>query len=155
MAEKLKTSEASEQPAVHPTRLKGAEYAFSLWRLAVPSETSIEDLKRSAFYAHIAQHLRNGDVIQVMPDNRAYFAELLVVDAGAQYAKVALLREVKLEALQAGASSAFPGYSIEYAGDHERWRIIREADRKVLKAHQASQADAFTWLTNHLKALAA
>ena len=151
MAEKPK----AEQPAVHPNRLKGAEYAFNTWRLVVPSETTIEDLKRGAFYAHIAQQLKHGDLIQVMPDNRSYFVELLVIDSGAQFAKVTVIREVKLEALQAATSAAFPGYTVEYAGDHERWRVIRDSDRKPLKSNQATQADAFTWLTNHLKALAA
>lgn len=151
MAEKPK----AEQPAVHPNRLKGAEYAFTLWRLTVPSETAIDDLKRASFYAHIAQNLRHGDLIQVMPDNRSFFVELLVVDVAPQYAKVMVIREVKLEALQANASQAFPGYTIEYAGDHERWRVIRDSDKKVLKKDQATQTEAFTWLTNHLKALAA
>lgn len=154
MAEKDK-AEKKEQPALHPNRITAGEQAFVLYRAIVPSETTLDDLKRSAFWAHVAQMLRPGYLIQVMPDNRSYFVELLVVDAGAQFAKVAVLREVKLEVLQAGASPAFPGFSVEYAGDHERWRVIRESDRKVLKANQGSQADAFTWLTNHLKALAA
>lgn len=155
MAEKQKAAETSEQPAVNENRLKGAEFAFNTWRLTVPSETTLEDLKRAAFYAHIARQLRMGDLIQVMPDNRSYFVELLVVDTASQYAKVAVLRDVKLEALQASTTAAFPGYSVEYAGDHERWRVIRESDRKQLKSGLASQTDAFTWLTNHLKAMAA
>lgn len=154
MADKAKADEKSERPALHPHRMKQAEYVYERWRMTVENGTTTEDLKRPAFYAHIAQHLRPGSIIEVMPDNRTFFAELLVLDAGPQYAKVHALRHVEIEALKMGGS-VFPGYTVEFGGDHVKWRVLREADRKALKDGLPTQTDAFAWLANHLKAMAA
>jgi hypothetical protein len=155
MAEKDKAEKKPElEPAVHPNRMKLAEHAFRMWRLIVTNPTTVEDLKRPEFYAHLARQWKPGDLVQVMPDNRSFFAELLVIDASSQYAKVDILRHKELEKVQPG-KAMLPGYSIEYAGDHEQWRVIRESDRKVLKSGHATQGDAYSWASNHAKALAA
>ena len=155
MAEKSKPeAEKSERPSVSEQRLRQAEFTYERWRLIVENGTTIEDLKRPGFYAHIARQMRTGSIIEVMPDNGSYFAELLVRDVGPQYVKVGLLREVTLETVEVG-SKAFPGYTAEYTGEHLKWRVIRESDRKELKSGLATQGDAFSWISNHLKALAA
>lgn len=154
MADK-KPEQKADRPAIHPTRIRQAEYAYERWRITVENGTTIEDLTRPAFYAHVATHFRPGSIIEAMPDNRAFFAELIVIDSGQQYVKTAVLREVKLEAVSAAGANLFPGYSAEFAGDHLKWRVIRESDRKSLKDGLPSQTDAFSWLSNHLKAMAA
>lgn len=158
MAEKDKVDvkpEPKEIPAFHPNRMKLAEQAYRRFRFLVPSGTAVDDLKRPSIWAHVARDWRPNDIVEVMPDDRAWFAECFVLDCGTQYAKLQVLRESKLEAVKVGGLAAVPGHSIEYGGEHEKWRVIRDADRKILKSGHATQGDAFNWLTNHLKALAA
>lgn len=155
MADKKPDEQKTERPAIHINRLRQAEFAYERWRLTVENGTTVDDLKRPGFFAHIASQMRPGALIEVMPDNRSFFIELLVVDAGPQYVKTAVLRDVKLEAVSVGGANPFPGYSVEFAGDHLKWRVIRESDRKSLKENLPTQTDAFTWLANHLKAQAA
>jgi hypothetical protein len=70
--------DSKEIPAFHPNRMKLAEQAYRRFRLLVPVGTTVEDLKRPSIWAHVARDWRPNDIVEVMPDDRAWFAELFV-----------------------------------------------------------------------------
>jgi hypothetical protein len=145
----------AKKPAVPPTRMQLAEQVRNIWALTVPVDTTIKDLLDPGYWAHLARQLQPGDRIEVEPDNGAYFAELRVLDAGNQYAKVMVLREVKLDVVEPSASVSVPGHTVEWSGRHTKWRVVRDADRKTLKDGLPTKADGYGWLANYSKALAA
>lgn len=138
-----------------PIRMQLAEQMRNIYRLIVPNEAQLKDVLEPGFYVHLAKKLRPGDRIEIKPDDGSYFAEVEVQDVGGGYAKVALLREVKLETVTRSAASILPGHSTEWGGEHIKWRVIRESDRRVLKDQLPTQTDALNWLSNHAKAQAA
>lgn len=142
-------------PPVMPTRLQLAEQVRHIWALTVPVGTTVKNMLEPGYWAHISRQLQPGDRIEVEPDDSSYFAELRVIDAGNQYAKVMVLREVKLESVEPSATVAVPGHNIEWSGRHTKWRVVRESDRKVLKDGLPTKADGYNWLSNYAKALAA
>lgn len=150
MSEKTET-----QPPVMPTRMQLAEQVRNIWALTVPVGTLVKDLLEPGYWAHLARQLQPGDRIEVEPDNSSYFAELRVLDAGNQYAKVMLLREVSLDVVEPSAAVSVPGHTVEWSGRHTKWRVVRVSDRKTLKDGLPTKADGYGWLANYGKALAA
>lgn len=143
------------KPPVMPIRMQLAEQSRNIWCLTVPNGTTVQDMLNPGYWAHLARQLKPGDRVEVEPDNGTYFAELRVLDAGNQYAKMAVLREVTLESIEPSATISVPGHTVEWSGRHTKWRVIRESDRKVLKDSLASKADGYAWLASYSKALAA
>jgi hypothetical protein len=149
MAEKEK-----ERPPLHPSRFQLAEHRRQIWHIVPEHGTALAELLTPAYWSHVSRQMRPSDRIEVNAEDGSFFAELVVIDAGLQFAKVALLREAKLEGVEASQTS-LPGHKVEWSGPHTKFRVVRESDRKVLKDGFTTRADAGTWLSNHAKALAA
>jgi hypothetical protein len=147
--------ETKERPALHPSRRMLAEQRRQIHSVVPEFGTTIAEMLNPGYWAHVARDLRPGDRIEVDAEDGSYFAELMVRDAGAQYAKVALLREVKLDAIEPSATVSLPGHNVEWSGPHTKWRVLRTADRKVLKDGFTTKADGYNWLASYSKAVAA
>jgi hypothetical protein len=143
-------------PAIHPQRMQLAEQVRNVWSVTVPNDTHKGDLQRPEFWAHLATMLRPRDRIEVETEDGSYVADLLVLDAGTQYAKMAILREYRLDVVEPQSQSAAPaGHKVEWSGRHTKFRVVRESDSKVIKDGFATKADAYGWLASYGKALAA
>lgn len=150
MAEKEK-----ERPPLHPSRMQLAEHRRQIWHIVPEHGTAFADLLSPAFWSHVSRQMKPADRIEVSAEDGSYFAELIVIDAGMQFAKVAVLREVKLETVEPAAPAVLDGHKVEWAGPHSKFRVLRTVDRKVLKDGFATRADAHAWLAGYSKSLAA
>jgi len=140
---------------LHPTRKQLAASMRNIWDVVPESGVTIADLKRPQYWSHVAADLRPGDRIEVRAEEGNYFAELYVLDAGANYAKVAVLRECELEVVEPGNDGLPAGFSVLWSGPHTKWRVLRDEDKKVLKDGFQQKTDAFTWLMAYSKSVAA
>ncbi len=146
---------ADEKPAIHPSRLVLAEHARNIWDIKTETTTKPEDCEAVGYWAHIAQYLKAGDRIEVQCEDGSWFAEFLVRDSGVNWAKVALLRKVDLGTFAPEKQVVLPGHSVSWGGTHVLWRVIRDADKKVLKDKLKTEGDAFGWLAGYAKQIAA
>jgi hypothetical protein len=135
------------QAPMYNTSFFYAEYVGKRYVCKVPADLSFDEVLKPAFWTHVGQMLKPWDRIEVRPEDLAYVAELVVVDAGPMFAKVALLSKQALEV----KSEAAGALEIEFAaGKH---RVRRGSD--VLKDGFATKKDAQRWVDDYLSAKAA
>lgn len=119
----------------------------------VPYGTTLDDVRAPSFWANVAGKLRPGNTVEVHWDDFGQFAEFYVRSAGRNWASVALLRHVELEA--AAPPQAREQYGVAYNGVVDKFRITRMSDNAVIKTGFASELQARSWLEEYKRKLAA
>lgn len=139
------------------SRFKLADYKRNEFRVTPEHGTTLEDIQKPEFWTHVAAQLAQFDTIEVIPEDGSFYAELLVITSGKQFATVKLLRHVELERTvkkDAPEAQMHPDYRIEWGGVAEKHRIVR-SDGEVMAKGLQKKADAEAWLKDHLAQLAA
>lgn len=135
-----------------PNSLSIAEYTRTVHFTFVPVGTSKADILTPAFWTHVTNKLKTNDIIEVMCEDGSWRAELIVTQMDRVWAKV---KELSFVELSAGDKGDTPDaeFAVRWSGPHTKFRVIRAADKAVIKdgfeAVEAGQA----WLADYLKAL--
>lgn len=116
-----KEVDTAELPEPKLTPLVRSALAFfesrnNSWSAVVPRGTTKERLTQSGLWSVVSDQLRAYDRIVVLEESRAYYAELLVLDAGRGYCNLILLNYYPLPALLVSEAGLPPGFDIFYAG---------------------------------------
>lgn len=141
--------------ALAPGKLQSAEYSRNTWYFRADSEVSQEEILDPKFYVHVASRMKSGDRIEVMAGDLTWFVELLVVFAEKSSVKVFPLTVHKLVKDEKDEKDEFPDYIIRWAGDTAKHRVVRKADRSVMKSGFPTAEEARAWLRDYLKKEAA
>jgi hypothetical protein len=136
-------------PSLIEPKCKEASYARNIWCAVPDAATPFEDILKPEFWAHVAFKMKPTDRIEVNAEDGAYFAELMVIDAGKAYAKVALMRKVEFTKHEVAADS--DEFTVTH-NPHKKWRVIRVADKTVMAEELPTKADGLAWIANHKKA---
>jgi hypothetical protein len=155
---------AGAAPAVMQAPPKVAPLAADRWQLGeflnarhavcLPAGTPFANVLSPEFWANIVR-LRPDDIIEVRTEDRKFYAELLVLARGRNWATVAVIRnpvELKSAALPPSDTSA---YKVEYAGSHAQWRVLRASDNSVMRDKFPTEDAALLWVRNTERAQAA
>jgi hypothetical protein len=138
------------------SRFKPAKFIRQIYVAQPEYGVMLTDVLKSDYWRHVASHLRPGALIEVQPEGLTYFAQLIVIDSGTNWAKVKLLSFVDLLG-EAKAPDQEPvksettagAYTIKRAG---AWfQVIRTSDREVIKTGFRVMADAESWVNENLK----
>lgn len=100
--------------------------------------TPFEKIIEPGWWAHVTAQLIPNQIIQVVPEDKSYFAELFILEVGPVWAKVAVLRKVDMLAQQDNAD-----LEVQWSGPHTKFRVKRGAD--VLKDGFISKEEAENW----------
>ena len=136
-----------------PNHMQLVEHYRAHYGASVPEGTTAEDLQRPEFWAHVARNLRPYDIIDVLPEDGSYFAEVIVLSQGVGFAKVKLLRFVELaddEVLEDEAPVI-----VKWKGPHLKHTVIRKSDAQVLKDGFPTKLDAENWAREYAQKIAA
>lgn len=129
---------------LNPEGLKEAEYVRHVFRATVPNDTTINDVLKPDFWAHVAAKLHNTDIIEVCPEDESWFAQLIVRSASRLHAKCAVLRHQSFNADKKTAEPEGP-FSIKHNGPKAKWCVIRRVDKALVKEGFASKEEAAKW----------
>lgn len=137
-------------------RFKNAEFERVIYQACPENGVTFEDVCQPEFWSHVAEKLKPMDRIEVLAEDGSYFAELLVVDAGRLFAKVAVLRFVELASLDVpeDLASTLAEFKVEFKGPTLKHCVIRQSDKQVVQEGIQRKADAEAWIREHLKAIA-
>lgn len=136
-----------------PAKLQAAEHYRTRYAAVADDGTTVEDLQRPEFWCHVANKLRQMDVIEVLSEDASYFAELLVMKTGVGFAKVMLLRKVDLEESAAEDDGAM--VSVQWKGPHRKHSVIRKSDGEILRDGFVTKADAEIFARDYERTVAA
>lgn len=139
--------------ALHPSRIGLSEQKFR--RLCIELERGVtpDDLRNESFWAHVAKQLRPWDEIVARAEDGTFRADLIVLAAGKNFARVHVDRVIELSVAAPSTKPGLQGYEIEWGGTHAKFRVKRGPD--VIKDQLESAEAADAWLRNHARAMAA
>lgn len=132
------------------------EFVMPVVAVSPPVGTPLEHLLRPEYWAHVRGRFAQfsaGALIRAMPKDAAWWAELLVVQAGQGYARVKLLRDVELDPA-AAAPLVPPGYDIQPL-PNGKYRAIRLKGGIVLSDKCQTFEAALGVVRDDIKVLAA
>ena len=137
-------------PQLQLVNFKQAEQIRNIWHVQANIGVTQEQFLDETYWAHVAKMLRAGDRIEIMPEDNAYFAELMVLATGRLYAQVELMRFVTFDkpSPQAGAAAEF---RIDWGGSISKYRVLRNDD--VLSENHETEKAAYRWRDSHIDAL--
>lgn len=134
-------------PNIPQGRMQMAEHGRNVWFITAESSEHPEDFLEPEFYSHVAKDLAPMDRIEICTDDGQYWAELLVLTSDRTWAKVQLLREVKLATVEQQADDGT--YVVRYLGKHRKWCVIRASDKSALREGELDKASAIAWVETY------
>jgi len=138
---------------IYPYHCKPAEFARNVFRLHLPSSLTKEDLLEPERWIQVAKTISTmqaGDLIEVLREDYAFFAVLLVTSKkkGMEFMSVKLLQYHDLEDdLNIEEESDESSFTVKWKGPKRRFTILRKSDNKVLHFGFTTKEEAL----NHLK----
>lgn len=138
---------------IHPSRCKLAEFARAEY-VAIPEDgTTFDEVKDSAYWAHMAPQLRVGTHIEVLPEEGSYWALLIVRAVSNKAAQVGVILKTDFEPVKTeGTASQFV---IKWRGPHHKHGVVRIRDDVVVEKGFDTPEMAAAWLASNVRTLAA
>lgn len=132
-----------------PPRLKLAEFARAPYRVEPEAGVTLDDVLEPEFLAHVADRLRPGDKLEIMPECMSWYAEALVVDATRLSARIqVILGPVAIDAAeQVLASDVFEA---RWISPSVRFGVVRKSDGAYMVRHLPTKADADQWIAQRV-----
>ena len=127
--------------------VKESPFVAPAFFVTVPQGTLVADLLDPSFWAHVAARLKPNMRLEVVPEDREYYAELFVVAADVNRASVVLMRQVRLEA--ESLPQAESGFDLKFRGPNYKWSVVRRSDKKVVNDGFEEKAAAQQWLAQY------
>ena len=124
---------------------------FNTWEVVPQAKTPVENVLRRDFWNNVAQRMKPGDKVIVYPRDGAYYAELIVWDAGQNWADVepVIARPRPQLAAAPGIVSDF-----EIGTDPIDGVVVkRKSDGSKVRGNFANHEDARRWLIEYQQSL--
>lgn len=159
--DKASAAQAAPRPTIqlNPTRMQDAEYARVVRVVTAEPGTTLEDLQRQDYWAHVANTMSPWMRMEVRADDGSFYAEGLVLEAGRNWATVKILQSWNLDTADVARTRSarmeeYAGlpYYVMFRGEHELWSVIRKSDNAVMHEKEGTRAGADRWLQERLKA---
>lgn len=129
-------------------RIKLAEHARNLHRVAPDEGTTLEEVLRPDYWSHVGFKVAQGDKMEIMPADGSWYAEALVVSCSRIHVKLIVLsHKVIFEQEKKEVKESFkPPFEIAFKGPQRRWSIIRTKDKTYVKEGFSEKEEATKWL---------
>lgn len=136
------------------SRFRLAEQVRNFWNIVPEEGTPFDALKDPAYWSHNARKMRNGDLIEAVPDDESYWALLRVKSVGPAGVQVAVIFFEKPEVTPILAAAAMD-FEVAFKGPHHKWSVIRLSDKENIKPSFQTREEATAWLAMNYKSLTA
>lgn len=117
-----------------------------VYSVQAPAGSSVEDIVKPEFWINIAPKLRPCDQLEVIPEDMAYFARLMVVDVNSLGVYVKVLDFVEIDTNV--PSEAELSYEVKWAGPVDKFRVMRTSNNEVIERGFATKAEAHNYIKN-------
>jgi hypothetical protein len=135
-----------------PNRLQPMGHYRAIYDVVLPTEVTVDEAMKPEFWANVGAKLRQHDVICLFPEDGSKFVEVIVLNAGRGFAKVAPIREVNLSTDDPIDEDG--AIYVKWQGPHNKHAVIRRSDGEPLKNGFQTKAEAQRWASDYLAAQA-
>ena len=144
---------------LEPVRMQDAEFK-RLEKVCVAQPNTLpDDLLRQDYWAHVAPTLMPWTRIEARADDATWMADLVVLEAGRNWANVRMLHvyyftDVDMAKTNAAIQAEYAGlpYEVKYRGEHSKWSVLRKSDQAVMHEEEGTKAGADFWMRERVKA---
>jgi len=135
-------------------RFKNVEFVRKTWHATPAEGHTFEDVLNPEYWSHMANKVKVGDHIEVLPEDQTYWALLMVTDVGRVAARVMVLHQVQFkENLPVPGESVPAEFEVAWKGPQMKWAVIRLSDRSVVLRDFPSREEASKALVEYQKVL--
>jgi len=129
-----------------------AEQTQFNWFATAPAGTPREASLDAVFWTHVARKLRPLARVTVMPEDGAWYQELLCVVADGRDVRMKELGFWELEdTSDVNENRVSADLLVEWGGPKHLWRVTRIDDGVVMAKNLPSRADANHWVANNTR----
>lgn len=133
---------------LNPEQMGAREHRRQDFAVNAPAGTTVEDVLNPQYWAHVAAQFEPFARVEVLEESGAWMLDLLVIQAGRNWAQVHLLAKHEL-AERTEAMPKAQAHLVEWKGPVRKWSVIRISDSQVLQDGFGSKAEAHAWSANH------
>ena len=141
-------------PVLLPQNILGGEFARNVWTITADNAVTRADLADPKLYESIADKVRLGDQLEIMPEDGSWFAWLVVRNKERATVKTGLLMYKDFEDA-AVPSETIGALEVRWRGPRVRFGVVRKSDGAVLKENLMTRSDALAWAIEHERSFAA
>lgn len=109
----------------------------------------LEDLLVPDIWSLAAPKLHRNDLIEVVPVDGSWWAMLLVLKTGPEYAEVAILHRIDLPAAPLTVDDLPLGHSVFFLGPRRLWAALR--GEQILRHGFSTKDAAIAWIIEALR----
>ena len=145
------TAKPKIAPKLTPDRIQGADFLRVIYAITPAIGTEIEHFLKPEYWAHVAAKFRPHTRIEAISEDNTWFAELIVLSCGPNWAKVKMLRFVELVDVSTdqAAPRADSAYEVVWAGVKAKFRVVHKVDKTVPKEGFQTKVEAHKWLQDY------
>ena len=138
------------------TRILPELAARKRWCVTPPSGSIPEDLCEPAYWKHVVSEigLKPNDMVDATCEDGTWFAVYLVLHVGPLHAKLQMLSEYSLVAVDAIAKKS-ETHEVKWKGPAHKYVVSRLSDGETIKHGFATEAAAAAWMSQNATAIAA
>jgi hypothetical protein len=138
-----------------PQRMQTAEYVRRDWVCTAEEGTTVDDVLDPSYWVHVSGGLTMYDRIEVRIDSGEYLLELLVKQAGRNWAQVALLHHHDLAGKVTTGEAVTDEFDPLFKGPLRKWCAMRKSDGAVMQDKLESKALALEWISSYERTILA
>lgn len=146
-------SEVMEKPKTAATLVEGrfglAESKRQDWVVDAEEGHTVEQVLDPMYWAHVAARLAQYDRIEVRVDTGEWMLDLIVIQAGRNFARVHVAARYDFTGAAEGAPREAIKHRVEWKGTHKKFCVIRNADSALLQEGFQTKELAAEWMNNH------
>lgn len=146
--------------AIEPVKLlehnfKLAETMHNTWFVTAPESVTIEDVLVPEFWTHCARMLRPCDEIKVYSESGKFRLHLHVRAVSRVAARVDVLSRHEFKVEGSAVEVLGDKYTVKWRSPQSRYAVYRVADNSLVKDRFQSEDDAYTYIRDLDRTLAA
>ena len=136
--------------------LLGAEFARQSFRATPPAGVALADLLTPEYWVNVGGKFNPTDIVEVVPEDGAFYARLIVINNGKLWVKMHTLEYVELNPVAKPKSIEESAFEAKWFGPNGKWKAISKVGAQPISNDSfQTREEAETYITNHIKTLAA
>jgi hypothetical protein len=144
MAEEAKRSTT----ALHPMRMRAAEYERTVYVADVSYGVSLDEVLKPSYWAHVATKLPPYTHIEARAEDGSWIAYLIVTGSDRTWARVAVDRVVNLTTKDVAETQATQ-HEVKWKGPALKYAVVRLHDDTVVLSGFRQREEAVRALQEH------
>lgn len=123
-------------------QIQQAEFARTVWVVKPEPGVTLDQMLQPESWAHVSKSLKPGDLIDVLPPDNEWYAELFVRSSGDNEAKLVVLKHYSFADVKQIDSEV----EVKHRGEAKKWSVLRKSDKAVLVEGLETRGAAEDWV---------